>query len=125
MGERDKDIVSHREEKEMTLLTRELRHFFKLADKDKNGTVSLQEFRSCLESKKVYAHFKQLGLDINNVRSVYALLDETGHGEVNLEQFVAGVHRLRGAAKSADVCKVLMAVQDMHPRIEEISDRLD
>merc|ERR1712137_854517 len=113
VAEMDRDMVVHQALMGSNSLTREIKRFFQAVDKDGTGLITWAEFRACLRDDRVHAHLQLLGLDINNARTVFALLDEDGHGEVTYEQFVTGFHRLRGHAKSIDLCRVLVELQHL------------
>eukprot|EP00927_Polykrikos_kofoidii_P046967 TRINITY_DN41065_c0_g2_i1.p1 TRINITY_DN41065_c0_g2~~TRINITY_DN41065_c0_g2_i1.p1 ORF type:complete len:710 (-),score=121.01 TRINITY_DN41065_c0_g2_i1:26-1981(-) len=91
------------EEKYMT----QLRKVFEEADEDKSGTLNWKEFEQHLRDDRIAAYLSTLELDITEARGLYKLLDIDERDEVAIEDFISGCMRLRGHAKSIDLCTLL------------------
>jgi len=112
------DAASHVSELDRDLLVQEhmektsaragiLRKLFREADTDNSNTVSLAEFQDHLQNDEVVAHLKVLELDIFEVRGLFQLLDINQKGEVDIDEFVVGMMRLKGGAKGVDVASLI------------------
>jgi len=65
-------------------------------DTNNSGALSLNEFEQHIEDEKILAYLSTLELDVNQVRTLFLLLDVDQTGEVDLEEFVNGCLRLKG-----------------------------
>jgi len=92
----------------------ELKSFFQRADIDRSGTISWEEFSEQLKDTKVRAHFMTMGIDVQSVVSVFEVLDRKGNGSVAIKDFVEGCIRLKGGARSIDVCMLVHDVQRLN-----------
>lgn len=86
---------------------KELKEIFYDADEDESGSLSRDEFEQHLNDERVKAYLQTLDLDVADARGLYRLLDLDGMGEVGIEDFVSGCLRLKGPAKSIDVCTLI------------------
>ena len=92
---------------------------FVAADTSGDGKMSLQEFQALMEVPNVLTMFQCLDLEIHEVISLFNLLDN-GDGIVTQEEFLNGVMRLKGHARSLDIVAIskdlqtVMTHQDMH-----------
>merc|ERR1712113_788835 len=98
--------------------------FFKEADRDKSGMLSLEEFRSTLKHAEVQAYFSALDLDVSQAELWFRLLDQDGSHLVSLDEFLAGCMRLRGQAKSIDVNMLLHASRRLFDRLNHLMEAI-
>jgi len=68
-------------------------------------TYSLLE--ALLEDPNTIANLKLMGLDVMEARGLFQLLDVDETKEVDIEEFVTGMMRLKGTAKGTDVATVM------------------
>ena len=61
-------------------------------------------FEEKINCPEVREYFESLGLDIWDAWSFFKLLDLDAGGEVEIDEFLMGCLRLRGAARAIDVC---------------------
>mmetsp|Transcript_35329 Transcript_35329/g.100626 ORF Transcript_35329/g.100626 Transcript_35329/m.100626 type:complete len:290 (+) Transcript_35329:469-1338(+) len=94
-----------------------IRGFFVQADVDHTGTLSWAEFRKQLSKPKVRAYFQALDLDVSQAHELFGLLDVDGSGWITAEEFVDGVLRLKGQARSIDVNKIVYMCERMFDRL--------
>eukprot|EP00929_Paragymnodinium_shiwhaense_P058795 TRINITY_DN29461_c0_g1_i4.p1 TRINITY_DN29461_c0_g1~~TRINITY_DN29461_c0_g1_i4.p1 ORF type:complete len:575 (+),score=103.44 TRINITY_DN29461_c0_g1_i4:224-1948(+) len=79
---------------------------FKTIDLDGSGSLRIVDMKPFLDQEPARALFGALDLDIGDVQDLFAVLDEDGTQTIDLEEFVFGCLRLRGAAKALDVAKL-------------------
>eukprot|EP00927_Polykrikos_kofoidii_P073644 TRINITY_DN69665_c0_g1_i1.p1 TRINITY_DN69665_c0_g1~~TRINITY_DN69665_c0_g1_i1.p1 ORF type:complete len:736 (+),score=125.72 TRINITY_DN69665_c0_g1_i1:101-2209(+) len=95
---------------EMTALIEQL---FVELDTNQTGALTWDEFESHIEDEKVLAYLKSLGIDIGQARTLFTLLDADQTGDVDMEEFVRGVLRLKGGATSMDLAVLTYQVEWM------------
>merc|ERR1712032_1266599 len=92
-----------------------LEEVFFYADKSHDGKLSFQELSEILALPKVHAYFKVLEMDVHEIVTLFNLLDD-GDGYINHDEFMDGIVRLKGQARTMDVvvirqdCRALMKV---------------
>ena len=84
-----------------------LKQIFLDSDDDKSGNLSWSEFEEHLGDRRVSAYMASLDLQVSELRVVFEILDTERIGTVTIDDFVWGCMRLRGPAKSVDVCTLL------------------
>merc|ERR1711865_678167 len=117
-------MLIHQEVKKLVELSREIKEFFREMDTDASGHITWEEFKESLQHKKVVGYLEHLGLEVDNARYVFQLLDTHGTGEVHSESFVDGCMRLRGTAKSIDVAIVLFESRKTQLALQELSAKV-
>uniref|UniRef100_A0A7S1M2X7 EF-hand domain-containing protein n=1 Tax=Alexandrium catenella TaxID=2925 RepID=A0A7S1M2X7_ALECA len=69
--------------------------------------ITYGQLESLLDDPDTVAHFKVMGLDVTEARGLFQLLDVDEMKEVDIEEFVTGMMRLKGNAKGTDVAAVM------------------
>ncbi|CAK0802514.1 unnamed protein product, partial [Prorocentrum cordatum] len=98
----------------------EMRNIFMEMDVDGSGTVSREEILGFVNDERVQYYLTALGLDVDDAERLFVLLDENRDGEIELDQFLSGCLRLKGSARSIDVCSLIHQSRQLCKRIEEI-----
>merc|ERR1712151_274418 len=96
----------------------ELKEIFNEADTDGSGSLTWEEFGYHLQDPRVQAYLATLELDVSEARGVFDMLDFKGVEEVSVEDFVAGCMKLKGHAKSIDVCTILYENRKLASQVE-------
>ena len=116
----DKDVlIQHQQDKNRKFLADMVELFH---DMDKDGdalSVSWEELSTYLKDSHVIAYFQSQELDVTDARFIFDLLDSDGSGELTIDEFCVGCHRLRGAANCLDVCHVLAEICDIGNSIHD------
>jgi len=102
------ELVVLEKERHNKRLTENFWSVFASADSSGDGSVDWPEFQEILSDRRLIMQLEALDFDANVCEGMFALLDD-GDGHVSFNEFIAGVKRLKGPAKSVDV--VLMAEQ--------------
>jgi hypothetical protein len=76
-------------------------------DQDEDGKINFEEFSTSLERDDVRDFIAALQLEITDAQGFFALLDENASGCVNIAEFITGMTKLRGDARSVDVHMML------------------
>jgi len=71
------------------------------------SVVTYAMFEEKINCPEVREYFESLGLDIWDAWSFFKLLDLDAGGEVEIDEFLMGCLRLRGAARAIDVGKII------------------
>merc|ERR1712032_910377 len=88
-------------------LRRDLTTIFHEADRDHSGTLSGLEFKRLLEDVNIQRYLATMGLEVSEAQGLFRLLDIDDQDDVTIDDFVWGSLRLKGHAKSIDLCTLL------------------
>lgn len=93
---------------------KKMKRFFNLADKSKNGSIDMEEFKKMTEHKEVSAWLASMELDVSDPKKLFNLIDSVKRdGTVSLEELIYGVGRLKGPARSLDVACLMEELKDL------------
>jgi len=87
--------------------------FFGIADDNADGVVDFVEFQKCLENEDLRTWLESMELDVTDPGLLFLLLDTDGDGRVSHEDLIDGVDRLKGAARSYEVCHVQQSALEL------------
>merc|ERR1712048_445133 len=107
IAQKEQDLVVHKEIAQKEAYMSELKAIFNEADIDGSGSLTWEEFQHHLQDARIQAYLATLELDVTELRGVFEMLDLQGTEEVNIGDFVMGCMKLKGPAKSIDVCTIL------------------
>merc|ERR1719296_479449 len=82
------------------------------ADTSGDGTISIEEFEDILSVPKVRGFLEMLELETDEVVALFNLLDP-GTGEIPYNDFIQGIFKLKGQARSMDVISVSLDCQKL------------
>merc|ERR1719291_1551608 len=73
-------------------------------DFDCYGTITWQEFENSLQDNKVAAQLAAMGVEVHDAVTFFEILENiSGKPEVDIDVFVKGCMRMKGAASSIDL----------------------
>jgi len=89
-----------------------------------DGIVKVAEFAQHLSEGKLKAHFSVLGLDVKDAELFLKTLCHRNEFEVDVDSFVQGCMRLKGAATSIDIQCLTADVCRVSRRLEKLAQAL-
>lgn len=95
---------------------------FNKMDHNGNGSIEREDFLEMIKDKRAQALFTKLGFPVTpeNAPGIFGMLDFDGDGGISYAEFEAGVYRLHGGAKSIDMAKLLVRVDQCAKGMEEL-----
>eukprot|EP00747_Dinoflagellata_sp_TGD_P081664 gnl/TRDRNA2_/TRDRNA2_161404_c1_seq1.p1 gnl/TRDRNA2_/TRDRNA2_161404_c1~~gnl/TRDRNA2_/TRDRNA2_161404_c1_seq1.p1 ORF type:complete len:409 (+),score=82.07 gnl/TRDRNA2_/TRDRNA2_161404_c1_seq1:488-1714(+) len=96
-AQRDKDA-------DFSMVARDL---FLSADRDGDGSVSWEEFLLIMANEEFTNALDLLGIDPGDAQLLFKLLDNDNSGEIEIEELLVGLVRLRAGAKFMDIMKLI------------------
>lgn len=108
----DEDILIMEKERQNQRLDANIAAVFKEIDGTGDGNMDFEEFNEVLNDHRVVTWLAALELDVGHCEGLFSLMDD-GDGHISFHEFVAGVHRLKGAAKSIDVINMASKLKDV------------
>lgn len=110
-SQNDRELVVSQEMEGKSELINIIQQVFVELDKDGNGCLRLEEFEAHIEDETIMAYLRSREIDIGQVRTLFALLDVDRTGDVDMDEFVQGIIRLKGAATSMDLAVLTYKVE--------------
>merc|ERR1711924_345421 len=98
----NKEVQLEEEQKKKEANAAKLREMFALVDESGDGTISWDEMEQLMHNPTALMYLSKLELSVNHLETIFRLLDD-GDGEITLEEFIAGISKLKGQARSIDV----------------------
>merc|ERR1712160_76935 len=97
-------------------------------DSDNSGSITYDEFIIALEDPSMVSFALEMGIDLPDIKQFFAVLSSNGQRGVDLETFVVGCIKLKGAAKSMDLMDLVFAhrhsTRDNKMQFESLHERL-
>jgi len=121
----NEEKIKKMQEKERTRVLQHLRDIFLIADKDGNGTLTIDEFEAAIQKPDVMNRLKLIELPMSDAMELFYILDHDGSGELSVDEFIGGCMRLKGSAKSKDLLAVQISVETLSKRLDMLEDKLE
>jgi Ca2+-binding EF-hand superfamily protein len=103
----------------------QLYDFFRIADTNHSGTVTLEEVTAALNEPEIYNKMQMIGFSVEWAPDVFAAVDFEDEGEVTILEFIKGCLRIRGVAKSKDLVVAQLAVLKFSEHVAEFEEQVD
>jgi len=102
---------------------RKLQTMFKVLDKSGDGKISWDEFQVLLSDDVTKAWAAAMEIDTRELQELFTYLD-TGDGEVTLDEFMAGIPKMKGNARSTDSVHMLALARRMEYKINSLQESM-
>jgi len=116
----DRSILVRAEKTNKHEFLQNMTRIFRAVDADNSGGISEAELRAHMENPDVCAYFAALGVESHQVGTLFRLLDRDGSGDICLSEFLKGVLRLRGEAKSVDIAMLMHEIEEVHDHVDTV-----
>jgi voltage-gated sodium channel len=117
----DEEILIMNKDRQNQRLDANIAAVFSEIDTDETGTVNWEEFEGVLADHRVVTWLAALDLEVQHCEGLFSLMDD-GDGKISCKEFMQGVRRLKGTAKSVDLVNVASKVTEMAKCIHKIED---
>jgi hypothetical protein len=102
----DAEVMLQERVKQKDKYVAKLRSIFRAVDTSGDGKASLDEFLVVIQNPMVKVWLQLLELEVHDASALFRLLDN-GDGEITYDEFITGVMRLKGQARSTDIVSVM------------------
>merc|ERR1712039_999756 len=117
----DDRIMVRQKQRTAALHAKKMQIFFEHADQDGNGVLTHQEFREIASLPEVKVWLGAMDLDAEDTDALFRLLDVDRDGLIQTWELIAGVSRLKGAARSIDLIMLMRDIEDIKNSLETLT----
>eukprot|EP00930_Biecheleria_cincta_P030819 TRINITY_DN21362_c0_g1_i1.p1 TRINITY_DN21362_c0_g1~~TRINITY_DN21362_c0_g1_i1.p1 ORF type:complete len:196 (+),score=53.37 TRINITY_DN21362_c0_g1_i1:120-707(+) len=118
MAQADKEALVLEQMREKKTYIEAFQDIFQEMDEDRSGKVSFNEMQTFMENEQFQAYLSHVNISSQSAWTIFRLLDDDSSGAVTIEEFVTGLLRLRGPAKTIDL-------RDMHRDVTRLGTVLE
>eukprot|EP00931_Biecheleriopsis_adriatica_P055290 TRINITY_DN32644_c0_g2_i1.p1 TRINITY_DN32644_c0_g2~~TRINITY_DN32644_c0_g2_i1.p1 ORF type:complete len:661 (-),score=141.18 TRINITY_DN32644_c0_g2_i1:36-2018(-) len=105
--------------------TEEIKKFFQQADANQDDKLNFDEFSLHLQTPHVRAYFAGLDIDPAEALIMFTLLDVDQSKEITVSEFVNGIMKMKGKAKSMDLMCLMYDSARLAARVHNLSIKMD
>eukprot|EP00428_Durinskia_dybowskii_P019553 CAMPEP_0170213860 /NCGR_PEP_ID=MMETSP0116_2-20130129/6556_1 /TAXON_ID=400756 /ORGANISM="Durinskia baltica, Strain CSIRO CS-38" /LENGTH=643 /DNA_ID=CAMNT_0010464415 /DNA_START=12 /DNA_END=1942 /DNA_ORIENTATION=+ len=118
---RNHDVLLHDMLDSRNHFQRDALRFFRAADTDGSGRLTLEKFEAHMKDPRAQAFLEALELHSVGARSMFRLLGIDVHSSLSAEDFLVGCMCLRGDATTADIVMLLLEVQRLSGLVSSLT----
>eukprot|EP00930_Biecheleria_cincta_P004599 TRINITY_DN105513_c0_g1_i1.p1 TRINITY_DN105513_c0_g1~~TRINITY_DN105513_c0_g1_i1.p1 ORF type:complete len:358 (+),score=55.03 TRINITY_DN105513_c0_g1_i1:1-1074(+) len=120
----DADMMVQERKQKMESYVKKLEDIFFAADVSGDGVISEQELMDLLQDTHVIRYLEALDLEVHQGTALFHLLDD-GDGEITYQEFIDGILRFKGPARSIDLIAMQLDCKQMHKDIRSLMAGLE
>jgi len=105
----DEDFMVKQKGREKETYAMKLRNIFKQLDVSGDGELSWEEFNTLVSDNHMKLLMNTLEVDVRDLKTLFLMLQDR-NGQINSDEFVSGLQRMRGPAQSLDMVNLLRIV---------------
>jgi len=105
-------------------LIEDLKSTFQMADEDKSGLITENEYLHMIQQNNVVLAFKKLGVPASELPELFKTLDADHEGSLDLDEFVKGCVALHQEMKPRDLLHIKQLVHAFQKQSGVKSDRI-
>lgn len=125
LSKMDREIIVESEKFKVQNLVHSFKEAFAEADADGSGNLSSEEFHTYARRPEVRAFFASMGLEVDDAKNLFALIDAEQKGSVNIMDFISGCLRVKGIAKSIDVMSIQSSINGLKRMVLQSYERVE
>jgi len=114
----DRHLLEEKDTQNREIFSHQVLTLLKEIDADRSGTITFAEFSEALSLKPVHKFMQALNIDTSEAAALFAVMDRDSSGHVDIWEFVDGMNRLRGEAKSFDIQLLMLRVDNIMKALE-------
>jgi len=118
--ENETNMSSIIQECEQRVLQSMQQEFVELASSSPDGEMDFSQFSQAIRTKSFRVKLKIIGLPLEDAEELFFLLDVDNSQKLSVDEFVAGVQKMKGPAQGGDMIQLLAFVQRAGRRATEL-----
>lgn len=117
---KEKELQLTKEQEEREEYVSMLLDLLEDIDTEDTGFITKSDLEMALKDTRVLHTFAVLDIDIMDSNYLFNVLDKDNSGAVDMEEFVEGCMRIKGAAKTVDIHILTFEIQVLRDRVDLI-----
>lgn len=113
VASQDDRIMIRQKERASKAHAAKMKRFFDQTDTSGDGKIDLDEFKTMMSNPAVVTWLASMELEEKDHEVLFSLIDTAGEGEITLQMLARGVGKLKGAARSVDVVRLLREIESL------------
>lgn len=101
-----------------------LKEIFLMADEDGSGELDVKEFLAALEDDEILWKMRGLDLPIDDAARLFTVIDGEGTRALQMEEFIDGCTKLKGAARSRDLLAITAQADSLAQKMDSLGEEL-
>jgi len=101
-----------------------LNALFQAADTSGDGHLNLEELTALVSHERVKLLLGKLGVDAGDSEALFHVLDDDNSGHVPREEFISGIKKVKGEARSMDLIPVANHTKQILKQLESLERHL-
>jgi len=103
LANRDREMLVQKQKAIDSAKMQHLVELLRAMDEDGDDTITLEEWENSLQRDDVGEYLSALNINIHDAKEFFRLLDADDSGSVDIAEFVMGMMKLSGHARSTDI----------------------
>jgi hypothetical protein len=120
----DSESQGHEQRKRSKSYIEKLRRVFQAVDTSGDGRLSWEEFSRVMANPDVGVILKMFDVEISDAAELFSMLDLNLSGEITFDDFLRGMTRMKGPARSVDIVTLMNAHDKMYEKVKLLSIEL-
>jgi len=116
----DRDLTVQAEIARLDLFVQEMLDLFTEFVPDHDGRITWEQFQGYIHQEHVEAYMSSHMLETTHARLLFRMLDMDGNGVIGVDEFVIGMLRLKGGAKTYDARLLLHEVSALRTSVNVV-----
>lgn len=113
VASQDDRIMIRQKERSQKAHAAKMKRFFNQTDTSGDGSIDLDEFKTMMSDPAVVTWLASMELEEKDHDVLFRLIDTDGEGAITLQMLARGVGKLKGAARSVDVVRLLREIESL------------
>lgn len=101
-----------------------LKEIFQEIDQNKAEVVNILDLKAALDGKKLSSFMESLGINTEDIWTLFMIIDADESGEITIDEFVSGCMQLHGPAKSLQLAKMSFENKVTRQEIKRLSKQV-
>jgi len=110
-AQQNEDLMVQSQIAQREVYVNRIQRLFEEIDEDGSGIVTIDELEARINDDAVQAVFASMDIDTSDAWMLFKLLDSDEGNELDVEEFVMGLMKLKGNAKRADLVEIHAALK--------------
>jgi len=119
----NEEQAARRRRAQESLILERLKDILRRMDVDRSGTITPEEVREALEIPEVREKLMAMDFPMDNPEEIFEVLEK--REEIPLDEFLAGIYRMKGTASSRGIFEVNAAIKQLQQTFDGFQEEMD